>query len=120
MKRRMPNFARRPTLTLLAAFPAATTMAAAATQAASEPVDFSAQIRPIISSKCFSCHGPDESARKAKLRLDLRDEAIKGRKGVRAIAPGDLDKSELVRRITTTDPDDIRSEERRVGKECRQ
>src|SRR5437899_5157713 len=72
-----------------------------------EPVDFSAQIRPIISSKCFSCHGPDESARKAKLRLDLRDEAIKGRKGVRAIAPGDLDKSELVRRITTTDPDDI-------------
>src|SRR5437764_13616582 len=72
-----------------------------------EPVDFSAQIRPIISSKCFSCHGPDESARKAKLRLDLRDEAIKDRKGVRAIAPGDLDKSELVRRITTTDPDDI-------------
>lgn len=68
---------------------------------------FSSQIRPLLSSKCFSCHGPDESARKAKLRLDVRDEAIKERKGIRAIVPGNLAESELVRRITTQDPDDV-------------
>src|SRR5438067_7522528 len=108
MKHRMPALARLTALTLLAAGSIGATFAASAKkQSVTEPVDFSSQIRPVISSKCFSCHGPDESARKAKLRLDLRDEAIKGRKGVRAIAPGDLDKSELVRRITTTDPDDI-------------
>ena len=76
-------------------------------QSDSEPVDFSSQIRPIISFKCFSCHGPDESSRKAKLRLDLRDEAIKERKGTRAIVPGNLANSEMVRRITATDPDDV-------------
>jgi mono/diheme cytochrome c family protein len=74
---------------------------------ASDPVDFSSQIRPIISGKCFSCHGADEGSRKAKLRLDLRDEAIKDRKGIRAIVPGDLANSEMVRRITAADPDDV-------------
>src|SRR6266496_3002256 len=74
---------------------------------ANEPVDFSSQIRPIISSKCFSCHGADESSRKAKLRLDLRDEAMKDRKGIRAIVPGDLANSEMIRRITTNDQDDV-------------
>ena len=109
MKRRRPKAVRRTiVVVLVAVLSISPAMAGGARkQPTGEPVDFSAQIRPIISSKCFSCHGPDESARKAKLRLDLRDEAIKGRKGVRAIAPGDLDKSELVRRITTTDPDDI-------------
>src|SRR5437773_2566499 len=72
-----------------------------------KPVDFSSQIRPIISSKCFSCHGPDDSSRKAKLRLDLRDEALKERKGVRPIVPGDPATSEIVRRITTADLDDL-------------
>ena len=82
---------------------------AAAPSAASsdEKVDFSSQIRPIISAKCFRCHGPDESSRKAKLRLDLRDEALKERKGIRPIVPGDLSKSEMVRRITTRDEDDV-------------
>src|SRR2546426_384677 len=77
--------------------------------AANKPdaVDFSAQIRPIISSKCFSCHGQDETSRKAKLRLDTREEAIKERKGRRAIVPGDLEKSELVARITSKDEDEV-------------
>src|SRR6266702_6844776 len=108
MNRRRPALARLTALTLLAACSLATAFAASAKrQSVNEPVDFSSQIRPLISSKCFSCHGPDESSRKAKLRLDLRDEAIKDHKGTRAIVPGDAANSEMVRRITTTDPDDI-------------
>jgi hypothetical protein len=80
----------------------------AALGAADGPVDFASQIRPIISAKCFSCHGPDESSRKAKLRLDLREEAVKERKGGRfAIKPGEADHSELVRRISSADPDEV-------------
>jgi hypothetical protein len=85
----------------------ASVLAAAKSKPAGDPVDFSSQIRPIISGKCFSCHGPDESSRKAKLRLDLRAEAILEHKGVRAIVPGDAGNSELIRRITSTDPDEL-------------
>src|SRR5947199_8422328 len=107
MRHQMPNLARLTALTLSAACLLATAFAASAKkQSVTEPVDFSSQIRPIISSKCFSCHGPDESSRKAKLRLDVREEAIKDRKGTRAIAPGGLEQRELVRRMTATDPDD--------------
>jgi len=108
MKRRMPAFARMGALTLLAAASSLVAFAEGAKKPSStEPVDFSSQIRPLISSKCFSCHGPDESSRKAKLRLDLRDEATKDHKGTRAIVPGEAASSEFVRRITATDPDDI-------------
>jgi len=75
--------------------------------APAEPVDFSSQIRPIISARCFACHGPDEGSRKAKLRLDIREEAIAEKKGTRAIAPGAPAGSELIRRITTPDQDDV-------------
>ncbi len=44
---------------------------------AAEKVYFNYDIRPLISSKCYHCHGPDEKSRKAKLRLDLLEEAIK-------------------------------------------
>ena len=74
---------------------------------AGDRVDFNYDIRPIISAKCFHCHGPDEKSRKAKLRLDLRDEALKERDGVRAIVPGDLNQSALIERITTTDRDEV-------------
>ncbi|HEY6166891.1 MAG TPA: DUF1549 domain-containing protein, partial [Verrucomicrobiae bacterium] len=70
-------------------------------------INFSRDILPIISSKCFHCHGPDESHREAKLRLDVREEAIRDRKGSIAIKPGDLKKSELIARITTKDEDDV-------------
>ncbi|HEU0038777.1 MAG TPA: c-type cytochrome domain-containing protein, partial [Verrucomicrobiae bacterium] len=75
--------------------------------ASKENVDFSSQIRPIISAKCFACHGPDDKARKAKLRLDIREQATKEREGVFPIKPGDLKNSEMVRRITSTDPEEI-------------
>jgi hypothetical protein len=64
-----------------------------------EAVDFNRDVRPILSNKCFACHGPDDKARKAELRLDNRDAAIKKE----AFVPGKPDESELVRRITSTE-----------------
>src|SRR5258706_7015081 len=78
-----------------------------AAEASKGKVDFNHEIRPILSENCYKCHGPDEGARKAKLRFDLRAEAVKPAKsGEIAIVPGAPDKSEMVRRITAADPDD--------------
>ena len=74
---------------------------------AAEKVDFNYDIRPLISSKCYHCHGPDEKARKAKLRLDMRDDAIKEHESGVTIVPGDAQKSELIHRITTKDRDEV-------------
>lgn len=65
------------------------------------PVDFNRDVRPILAAHCYACHGPDEKARKAKLRLDDRDSAIE--KG--AIVPGKAAESELVARVSTDDAD---------------
>ena len=65
------------------------------------PVDYNRDIRPLLASQCYQCHGPDEKARKAKLRLDIRDEAVKSG----ALVPGKPDESELLKRICSTDPD---------------
>ena len=73
-------------------------------RAAPAPVDFSRDILPILSDNCFHCHGPDEKARKAKLRLDTREGALRLKDPV--VIPGKSAQSELVKRITTTDDDD--------------
>ena len=71
-------------------------------------VDFNFHIRPVLSDRCFKCHGPDEKARKGKLRLDTREGALKELEDDWAvIKPGDPSKSELVRRILATDEDDL-------------
>src|SRR3954447_9111268 len=73
-----------------------------------DDVDFNRQILPILSDHCFTCHGPDENKRKAKLRLDTKEGAFGDlRGGGHAVVPGKLDESELVRRITATDADEI-------------
>jgi hypothetical protein len=69
---------------------------------AAEPVDFSSQIRPLLSDRCFHCHGPDEATREAELRLDVRPD-VEHAKLVVAGKPGD---SDLFRRITSSDPDE--------------
>src|SRR5712691_1430982 len=70
-------------------------------------VDFNREVRPILTENCFKCHGPDDGARKAKLRFDVRSEALKPAKsGAVPIVPGAPEKSELVARITASDPDD--------------
>jgi mono/diheme cytochrome c family protein len=70
-------------------------------------VDFSRDIRPILANTCLLCHGPDAKARKADLRLDTREGAIALHEGKAAIVPGKPAQSELFRRITTADRDDV-------------
>ncbi|MCA9085058.1 MAG: PSD1 domain-containing protein [Planctomycetaceae bacterium] len=59
----------------------------------------------LLTDRCFLCHGPDEGTREADLRLDLADEATKDRGGKFAVKPGDPNASEILRRVTTSDPD---------------
>ena len=80
----------------------------ASPKASGARVDFNRDIRPILSDTCYACHGPDVKERKAKLRFDLREEIFKPAKsGEIPVVPGDLAKSELIRRITTADEDDL-------------
>ncbi len=65
-----------------------------------ETVDYNFHVKPILSDRCFNCHGPDVESRKADLRLDIEEEAVRSLKdGGRAIAPGKPGKSMLVHRI---------------------
>jgi len=64
-------------------------------------VEFARDVLPIVSNKCFRCHGPDEKSREADLRLDMRQSALE----YEAIVPGDVVGSELIARITSTDSD---------------
>lgn len=87
----MAPFARILTvlpLTLSAALPAA------------DKLKFNQDIRPILSDKCFHCHGPDSKKREADLRLDVRQAAIDGD----ALVPGKPEKSEMFLRMFTEDP----------------
>jgi hypothetical protein len=70
-------------------------------------ISYNRDIRPILSDKCFSCHGPDVSKIKAGLRLDLPASAfaeLEKNKGHFAIVPGNPEKSELIKRISSNDP----------------
>ena len=72
-----------------------------------EPVEFNRDIRPILSDSCFSCHGPDEKARQGGLRLDLSEPArTQLASGKNAIVPGEVTASELIRRISSSDPNE--------------
>lgn len=68
-------------------------------------VDFGSEVRPILAKHCFTCHGPDEEAREAGLRLDVRDGAVADLGGYRAVVPGDAEESEIFLRVTSDDPD---------------
>ncbi len=75
---------------------------------AQRSLEFNRDIRPLLSEQCFSCHGFDNHQRKAQLRLDLRDDALKGGKsGKPSVVPGKSESSELVHRLFTSDPDEV-------------
>jgi hypothetical protein len=79
-------------------------------------IDFKTEIRPLLSNRCFACHGPDEAERQAGLRLDRAETAIAPLdSGTRAIVPGDAAASEMFQRIISTDPD-LRMPPPRFGK----
>jgi len=87
----------------------ATLASAAAPLLAAEgqKLGFNEHIRPILSDKCFACHGFDARKRKADRRLDTPEGATAEKDGVRAIVPGDLEKSESWLRIISTDKDEV-------------
>ena len=72
-----------------------------------ESIDFNREVRPILSDRCFACHGPDEETRQADLRLDDRDSATRDVGEYRVIVEGKAAESELIRRVTSTDNDEI-------------
>lgn len=74
---------------------------------ASAEIDFNRDIRPIISDRCFKCHGPDASNQKSEFRLDSRENATADLGGYFGIVGGDLEESELHHRIWSTDSEEM-------------
>lgn len=74
---------------------------------ANKPVDFNRDIRPILSDRCFKCHGPDAKNQKSEFRLDSRDNALKDLGGYNGVVPGDLELSELHVRIHSDDKGEV-------------
>ena len=73
-----------------------------------EKVDFNYHVKPILSDRCYSCHGPDEKSRRAGLRLDQEKTAfMKLLSGKTAIDPGSISGSEMAHRILSNDPDEV-------------
>lgn len=68
-----------------------------------DKLKYNKDIRPILSENCFACHGPDSAARKADLRLDKREDAIK----FGAIVAGSAEKSPIIERIYSTEKDKV-------------
>ena len=71
----------------------------------SEPISFARDVAPILTSKCYQCHGPDDDAREADLRFDQLDRVIAKSEAESVINPGDATKSILIQRVETDDPD---------------
>src|SRR4051794_36262173 len=69
---------------------------------ASEPVDYSRQVKPILKGRCYACHGALE--RKSGLRLDTGASIRRGGDGGPAVEPGSADASPLIERVSETDP----------------
>jgi hypothetical protein len=74
---------------------------------ANDTVDYARDVLPILSANCYKCHGPEETDRQKDLRLDLKQGAFRVEEGVAVIVPGNPARSELIRRITSKDPEEV-------------
>ncbi len=72
-----------------------------------QEVDFQRDIRPLLSDRCFKCHGFDDEAREADLGLHLFEAATRDLGGYQAVKPGDVAASEVIARLTSEDPDEV-------------
>jgi hypothetical protein len=72
-----------------------------------EEISFNEQVKPILSDRCFHCHGPDAENQKSEFRVDSFDNATADLGGYFGVVPGDPGGSELVARIHSDDPDDV-------------
>ncbi len=75
--------------------------------ACAREVNFNRDVRPILSDYCFRCHGPDIEARQADLRLDQASDAESIHGGYHVIDPGHSNASEMIRRLQSTDADEM-------------
>ncbi|MCC7375748.1 MAG: PSD1 domain-containing protein [Verrucomicrobiales bacterium] len=108
----MPSTSSRSLIVAIAliglAWPSGALWAAPAADSGSSDADFLRDVRPILSSHCFKCHGPDEKTRKADLRLDTPEGAVAPAKSGRpAVVPGKVAESELIKRVESTDADEV-------------
>ena len=71
------------------------------------PVDYLSDVKPILVRRCYSCHGPDAESRHADLRFDSRSNVIRDRDGYSIVVPGRADESEMMNRISGSDPEDL-------------
>lgn len=75
-----------------------------ASPSTTESIDYTQQIRPLLATRCFNCHGPDGASRAAELRLDRREDLLRGgESGSPAVVPGDVEQSDLIARVRSTD-----------------
>jgi len=99
MKKRLPRHRAWRALMIAAGISTGTALSP---PAEAGTVVFNRDVRPILSNNCWSCHGPDNNMRKAKLRLDLREAATK-----EVIVPGKAGESPLIQRIFSNDPEEV-------------
>jgi len=108
LMREMPAVSPNPRYPLIRPLAVLAALWATAGHGAAEAPDFAREVRPILASNCFKCHGPDENARKGDLRLDTSEGAMApASSGAVAVVPGDPDASELIKRLVSDDPDEL-------------
>ena len=104
----MPTSRRRSVALALAALCAGAVLAVmhapGVTLAAQARIDFQRDVRPILSDNCFLCHGPDQSTRKANLRLDLHQDTLTARRNGTPVVAGKPDQSLIYKKIIESDP----------------